>query len=245
MMPGAMDRGLFVTGTDTGVGKTLVTAALALAARDRGVNAGVMKPVACGIEPGQMEAGDTRFLREASGVSDPASDVSPQAFRAFRAPAVAARLEGREVDLAAVHAAYARLKTRHKALLVEGVGGVRVPIRPGFEVLDLIADLGLPALIVARSGLGTMNHTALTAGALAARGIPVIGFLLNDGADPVEDALAAENAAEIAALTGLDCLGRLRPDPLLETGRISPASVAGVGQAADRWLGPKTMEATA
>ncbi len=239
MMHSAVARGLFITGTDTGVGKTVAAAAVALAARARGVDAGVMKPIGCGLAPGETEHADTRFLREASGVAGAPSEITPLAFRAFRAPLVAARLEGREVDLAQVLAGVKRLAARHAALVVEGVGGVRVPIRPGVEVLDLIRDIGFPVLVVARSGLGTMNHTALTAEALASQGIPVLGFLLNDGAAAVADDLAAENAEAVTAMTGLACLGRLRPDPRVAWGEraLSPATVDAAASAVSRWLG--------
>ena len=232
MIRPAMGSALFVTGTDTGVGKTVVTAALALA-----TGAGVMKPIGCGVAQGEEEHADTRFLREASGSGDRPEEVTPLCFRAFRAPLVAARLEGRVVDLAPVWTVLERMRARHTLLLVEGVGGVRVPIAPGYEVLDFLRDAKMPALIVARSGLGTMNHTALTAEALSRRGIPVIGFVLNDGAAPCEDSLAQENAAVASAMTGLSCLGRLRPDPLVQAGRraLSPATVGAVSAAAMAW----------
>jgi dethiobiotin synthetase len=233
-----MTRGLFVAGTDTGVGKTVVAAAVVLAARARGVDAGVMKPIGCGMAQGTTEHGDTRFLREAACVEDAPPEITPLVFRAFRAPLVAARLERRDVELAPVLAGLKRLSARHAALVVEGVGGVRVPLRVGYEVLDLIQEIGFPVLIVARSGLGTMNHTALTAVALASRGIPVLGFLLNDGAAPVEDALASENAEAITAMTGLPCLGRVRPDPRVARGEreLSPVTVAAAAPVVARWL---------
>ena len=227
-----MNPALLVTGTDTGVGKTVAAAALAVAAR-----AGVMKPIGCGISPGQLEHADTRFLGDASGVDDSPSEITPLLFKAFRAPLVAARLEGKAVDLAPVWKAMERLRARHRALVVEGVGGIRVPLREGYEVRDFAKEAGLPVLIVARSGLGTMNHTALTAEALLSKGIPVLGFLFNDGASPVEDALAEENAVAVAAMTGLRFLGRLRPDPLVSSGKLSPASVAAMKETSARWLG--------
>ena len=227
-----MNPAILVTGTDTGVGKTVAAAALAAAAR-----AGVMKPIGCGLAPGETEHADTRFLRGNAKVSDLPSEVTPVVFKAFRAPLVAARLEGKDVDLAIVWKTMEVLRRRHRALVVEGVGGVRVPIREGYEVRDFAKEAGLLVLIVARSGLGTMNHTALTAEALAAKGIPVLGFLFNDGASPVGDDLASENAEALKAMTGLPFLGRVRPDPLVAEGRLSPATVAALKPAAERWLG--------
>ena len=230
MMPGRMGQALFITGTDTGVGKTVVTAALALA-----TGAGAMKPIGCGLAPGEAVHADTRFLMDMAGRGDPVSDVTPLCLRAFRAPWIAARLEGKAVDLDPVWAALERMRARHSKLLVEGVGGVRVPIRKGYEVRDFIRDSGMPVLLVARSGLGTLNHTALTLEALAARGIPVIGFVLNDGPASCEDALAGENAEAVRSMTGLCCLGRIRPDRSLVAGRISPETVGAVSGAAAAW----------
>ncbi len=229
--PATMGPAIFVVGTDTGVGKTVVAAALARAA-----GAGVMKPLSCGLEPGETVSADTRFLISASGSKDSPVEVSPATFQAFRAPLPAARLEAREIDLEVLRAGMELLRKRHRALVIEGVGGVRVPVAPGVELRDLIQAWGLQVLIVARSGLGTLNHTALTAEALASRGIPILGFLLNDGASPCEDAFAAENAALIREMTGLTDLGRLKPDPEVIRGRLSPASVSALAPAARRWL---------
>ncbi len=238
MIPPAMTApALFIVGTDTGVGKTVVTAALARASG----GAGVMKPIACGLEPGETISADTRFLISASGSKDAPPEVSPLALRAFRAPLPAARVEGVVIDLEALRKAMEHLRTRHRALLVEGVGGVRVPVTPGVEMADLVKSWGFPALIVARSGLGTLNHTALTADALKARGVTILGFLLNDGASSVEDGLALENAALIREMTGLACLGRLRPDPEVARGHLSSATVEALRPAADRWLARKAV----
>lgn len=218
---GPTGKALFIAGTDTGVGKTVAAAALAIAS-----GAGVMKPIACG-------GGDTEFLIGATGSRDPADRVTPVFLRAPRAPLVAARLEGREIDPAALLEAVAAMRARHRRLVVEGVGGVRVPICRSpilYEVRDLIRDLGLPAVIVARTGLGTINHAAMTFDALAERGVMVAGFLLNDGAASVEDDLAGENAEAIREMTGMACLGRIRPDPEVLAGRhaVSAATVEAV-----------------
>src|SRR5205823_4609969 len=122
--------GIFITGTDTGVGKTAVAAALAGALRSRGLDVGVMKPVQSGAErgPGGLVAPDGHFLAIAAGVEDPPEWVCPVCLEAPLAPSVAAEMEGREIDLGVVFAAYRALRERHDWLIVEGAGGICVPI---------------------------------------------------------------------------------------------------------------------
>ena len=167
---------LFVTGTDTGVGKTWVTAGLAAALRRRGVDVGVFKPVATGA---RTLSEDTALLKAAAGVDDPPALITPQLFRAPLAPSVAARLEKRAVDLRAVDRAWARLRSSHEVVLAEGVGGLLVPLRPRWPVAALVRRLKLPLLVVARPHLGTINHTALTVRAAEGFGLHVLGLVLN------------------------------------------------------------------
>ncbi|MDP2935542.1 MAG: dethiobiotin synthase, partial [Dehalococcoidia bacterium] len=150
-------RGIFVTGTDTGVGKTVVAAGLAAALKARGVNVGVMKPVQTGDYPG-----DAAVLRLAAGVDDPLNLILPCYLQAPLAPAVAALLGDRPVSPALIMEAFQELCQRHEFMIVEGVGGLMVPLLDGYSVADLIVAMGLPALVVARPGLGTINHTLLT-----------------------------------------------------------------------------------
>jgi dethiobiotin synthetase len=200
--------GLFVTGTDTGVGKTVVSCALARALRAGGFDVGVMKP----CETGVTAAGplDALALRAAAGADDPLEDVCPLAFALPAAPAVAARAEARTVDLGIVRKAAARLRACHDVLLVEGAGGALVPLAPGVAMADLALELALPVLVVARGALGTINHTLLTLEALASRGIALAGVVLSHGAS----ALSAPDAANLAWLRealGPRLLGELPP----------------------------------
>lgn len=172
-----MDRGCFITGTDTGVGKTAVTAALAVALVRRGIDVGVMKPIEAGS--GDGPASDAARLLAAAGSRDPLDQVSPCRFPAPLAPLAAARRTGSAVDLEAVVRAYEALARRHAFLLVEGVGGLLVPLTPEADVRDLIRRLGLPVLVVGRAGLGGVNHALLTLEALRAAGPPVVALLLN------------------------------------------------------------------
>jgi dethiobiotin synthetase len=193
-------RGLFVTGTDTGVGKTEVACALLEAARARGLDAVGMKPAQSGVGP--AEPSDAERLAAASGGSEPLEAVCPYSFGPPLAPAVAARVEGRAISFGRIVEAARALAARHEALLVEGAGGLLAPLTDRETYADLAAALALPALVVARAGLGTVNHTALTVEALRRRGLAVAGIVLNR-AGPDDDPSVPYNAGEIARLTGV------------------------------------------
>ena len=168
-----MTKGIFITGTDTGVGKTLIGCGIAHLLKSRGVKVGVMKPVSSGSRQ------DAVLLSKAADIQESLDIINPQFFKAALAPTVAASLERREIDMNAIYQAYWFLQKRYDFLIVEGAGGVKVPLGESTYMVDLIQALRLPALIVARAGLGTINHTLLTLDALAAEEIPVLGVLLN------------------------------------------------------------------
>jgi len=221
-------RGLFVTGTDTGVGKTEVAVALLGGHRARGVDVAGMKPAESGTPPGA--ASDAERLRAAAGGTDDPALVCPYRFAAPLAPAVAARLEGREVSFERVLECARELARRHAALLVEGAGGLLTPLTERHGYADLARALGLPVLVVARAGLGTVNHAALTCEALRARGLVVAGVILNralPGVDPSEP----HNVSAIERLTGARVLASLphEPDPGLRS-RLLPDRLAGAVQ---------------
>lgn len=199
-------RGLFVTGTDTGVGKTEVAAALVAGWRAAGLDVGAMKPAQSGLEEGVPSDADR--LRAAAGGGDPLELVCPYALHAPLAPGVAARLEGVEIDVGRILGAARALAARHAALVVEGAGGLLVPLAEGATYADLAVLLRLPVLVVARAGLGTVNHAALTCEALRARGLEVAGVVLNRPA-PAEDPSEPHNPAEIERLTGARVLATL------------------------------------
>lgn len=205
-------RGLFVTGTDTGVGKTIVTAAIAAALRADGLNVGVWKPVQSGAPLGSGVTDAERLLR-GSGIDERPEAVAPFTFAAPLTPLLAARGEGVELTLTALREAGEPLVRRYDALLVEGAGGVAVPLTKDAFVADLAARLALPVLIIARSGLGTVNHTLLTAAYLRHLGLTIAGAVLNDGAvNPAtggaDDPSVASNAKLIELYGGLKVLGR-------------------------------------
>ena len=179
-------RGIFVTATDTEVGKTFVAAGLARALKAQGVDVGVMKPVASGgtkTDSG-LVCDDARQLAEAADALDELALVNPVCLEAPLAPLVAARLEGTRVELGAVWRAYETLATRHEFLVVEGIGGLLVPIDEGATVLDLITMFRLPALVVTRPTLGTINHTLLTVRYAREHGVDVVGLVINAAERP-------------------------------------------------------------
>ena len=168
---------IFVTATDTGVGKTVTTAALAVALRRRGMSVGVMKPVETGVVKGRFS--DTGRLTGAAQVSESLDLVRPYAFRLPVAPLDAAWAERRTIKIPTIMRSYRELHAQHDLLLVEGVGGVHVPITPTMDVLDLIEKLKAPVLVVGRVGLGGVNHAMLTLNALRERKVPILALVLN------------------------------------------------------------------
>ncbi|HET7755515.1 MAG TPA: dethiobiotin synthase [Anaeromyxobacteraceae bacterium] len=206
MSASAPARGLFVTGTDTGVGKTEVACGLLRAWRAAGRDVAAMKPAQSGVEPGV--ATDAERLADAAATRDPVELVCPYSFAAPLAPAVAARVAGAEIDLGRILAAARELAGRHGSVLVEGAGGLLVPLTDRETYADLAVALAFPVLVVARTGLGTVNHTALTVEALRARGLAVAGIVLN-AATVARDPSEPYNAAEIERLTGAAVLGAI------------------------------------
>jgi len=218
------EPGIFVMGTDTGVGKTVVTAAIALAARERGRRVAMLKPAQTG-DDGTI-AGDTGFV---AGVAGGALEVAvPYRLRAPLAPAVAAALEGVRLDPAVVARAHADLAGRHDLVLVEAAGGALVPFSDGVDMAALAGLLGLPVVVVARPGLGTLNHTLLTLEALHRRGLTVLGVVVcGYPADPGLDALT--NPQALSRLTPVPLLGVIPHDPGIDTEAGRPGRLAEIG----------------
>ena len=204
-------RGVFITGTDTGVGKTIVAGGLAACLRARGVCVGVMKPFATGsiTYRGRAASSDALYLRRAAGCRHSLDLVNPVCLKAPLAPAVAARRERRSIDLDAVRQAFERLLDEHDLVIVEGVGGIAVPITEARLVGDLRDVFELPMWIVARPSLGTINHTLLTAEFARRRGWDVRGAVFNGGDPEMHGIAEATNPGVIEAWTGVPTLGRL------------------------------------
>ncbi len=176
-----MIKGIFVTGTDTGVGKTYIAAGVAAELRRRGINVGVMKPAetGCAARNGRLIPDDALRLMKVARVRDSLSLVNPYRFPKPLAPSMAADLEKKKINLERIVDAYRKLSKRHDFMIVEGAGGIMVPLSGHHTYCDLANMLDIPALIVARPGLGTINHTLLTILALKEKKVPVSGVVIN------------------------------------------------------------------
>lgn len=206
-----MPKGIFITGTDTGVGKTVVSAGLAMALRNRGMRVGVMKPVATGcFGDGRLVSADAVYLFEAAE-NEYAPLTSPVRFRNPVAPSIASIYEQKEVDLNSIRKAYHELQKHYDYLIVEGIGGMLVPIKKNYLVANMIREMNLPVLIVSHVSLGAINHTLLTVDSALIRGFLIKGIIFNRA--PLVNYSLAEltNPRVIHELTGLPVLGTL-PD---------------------------------
>jgi dethiobiotin synthetase len=212
-------KGIFITGTDTGVGKTHITAILAVALRQRELRVGVMKPVetGCPMENGQLQPLDSLFLRQISGCTAPQELVTPYTFAEPLAPALAAQHAEQNIDLDHIGECYEQLVNEHDIVLVEGAGGLLVPLTRDTYFLDLAARLELPILVVARNMLGTINHTTLTV-TVAKQRCQVSGIVLNTLIAGAQDQSQASNAEALRLWGGAPLLGEVSymPDITLE-----------------------------
>ncbi len=172
-------RGVFITATDTGVGKTLVASALVTCLTQRGIDVGVMKPIETGVSRATKARSDGVRLQRAAGTQDSMAEVCPYVFRLPVAPLSAARAERTTVQISTITRAFRALSQKHAFMVVEGVGGVCVPITASLSLLDLIHQMKLRAIVVGQSGLGGINHALLTLHALRRRKIPIVALVLN------------------------------------------------------------------
>ncbi len=171
----------FITGTDTGVGKTYVTARLIRRLRAQGLDTVGFKPICCGSRE------DAELLRAAADDALALNEVNPVWLRTPAAPYTAAMIENRPIDLALIRETFDDLRARHDSMLVEGVGGWLVPIERDYSVADLAAECALPVIVVVKNRLGALNHAALTVDHLRSRGLACAGLILNDGPPAAED----------------------------------------------------------
>jgi dethiobiotin synthetase len=203
-------RGLLVTGTDTGVGKTCVASLVARESRERGLQVGVYKPVCSGAEygaAGEPFWADLEALSRATDGTHAHDRICPQRFRAPVAPPVAARLEGREVNAELLRDGAHWWQGRVEMLIVEGVGGLLCPLSNSETVADLAEELQLPLLIVVRLGLGSINHALLTVEVAQSRHLPIAGIVLNEVERPQDAADERDEPAEISRRCGIPILG--------------------------------------
>jgi dethiobiotin synthetase len=225
-------RGCFVTGTDTGVGKTVVAAAIVAALRSRGSSVRVIKPVITGLDEAARPdwPHDHELLAKVAGAS--AHDVAPLRYGPAVSPHLAQRLSGRAIDARALRAAIVDGARDTDVLVVEGVGGLLVPITDSYSVRDLARDVGLPLVIAARPGLGTINHTLLTLEAARAEGLPVSGVVLTPWPE-------APSAVELSNRETIGRLGDVPVSTLPSIGKPTPEllTAAGALLPVDAWIG--------
>lgn len=241
-----MTQGIFITGTDTGVGKTLIAGGLAACCRRGGARVGVMKPVESGCRRTEqgLQPDDALFLKKMAASADALDDIVPYRLEQPLTPSVAAALSGIAIDLQVISSAYRRLAGHSDLVLVEGAGGLLAPITGHATGMDLIRLLQIPIIVVARNALGTINHTLLTVEHARRSGLIVLGVILNQCA-PAPDLSAETNPGIITELSGLPLLGvmpylpppvREDPSQLAEViGREVRMELLGLGQTgADR-----------
>ncbi len=195
---------LFLTGTDTGVGKTFVATLLVSALRRAGFDTVPMKPLCAG------DREDALALHRACEGALPLNTINPVWHRAPAAPYSAALIENRPADLALVRDTWQQLRERYRSIIVEGVGGWRVPIAPGVFVSDLAVEFGLPVAVVIRNRLGALNHALLTVEAVKQSGLPYAGAIFNE-AEPPADPATATNRAVLEELLGEPFLFVIEP----------------------------------
>ncbi len=222
-----MLKGLFITGTDTGVGKTVVTGGLARILKNQGITPGVMKPVetGCKKQKGRRIPRDGSFLKFMAGAGEPLEEIVPYRLLAPLAPYVAAEKEKINLEIPKIHRLYRQISSRYSVTLVEGAGGILVPVTRKHFMIDIIAKLNLPVLLVSRLGLGTLNHTLLTLACLKQRQIPVIGIILNDS-DDCRDQAAHSNPSILQQLSPVPVLGIIPYDKGLQPSRAKGRQIA-------------------
>lgn len=220
---------LFVTGTDTSVGKTYFCARLLEFLTSRGRDAAYQKWIATGVTGGLPE--DLAVCHAAVSQAIPASGIRklvPYCFKYPASPHLAAAMEETEVDPEVILAQHHLMAARHEWLVVEGVGGILVPLRRDLLLADLLARVKPRTLVVARSGLGTLNHTLLTLEALRSRNIPVLGVVFSDQHEEEDDRLVEDNLRTVEETGRTKVFGRLQRLP--DNGRAKSAFVP-VGEA--------------
>ena len=204
-------RGAFITGTGTGVGKTAVAAGLARALKRRKVNAGVMKPFATAnrVFSKKFKSQDTAILAKAAGVDDPDSELNPFFYSVAASPLLASQLKrGPQASIEKALQALQNLAKKHDVMIIEGIGGIMVPLTENETVADFTKKVGLPAIIVTTPVIGTLNHTLLTVMACKEYDIDIRGIIVNKM--PKTPSIAEQKAPEIIErLTGIQVLGTL------------------------------------
>ena len=204
-----MCKGFFVTGTDTGVGKTVIAGGLAAMLKSQGLDVGVMKPVATGGKEidGRIISEDAAFLMNMIDCQDPYDLVNPVCLAPALAPTVAARLSNKVIDMETVWKSFETLRAKHEFMIIEGIGGLLVPLSENFYVVDMAKRMNLPLIIVSRSGLGTINHTLLTISCALNKGLKIEGIIINNPDETCAGVAEKTNPSEIERCSGIPILG--------------------------------------
>jgi len=204
-----MARGFFITGTDTEVGKTVIAAAMIKAIGLLGLRAGGMKPIETGClrEGGVLIPLDGLFIKKFANMKDALERVTPCCLEKPLAPLPASEIEGITIDLGEIQRAFRELKEEYEAVVVEGIGGLLVPITKDYFVLDLARDFALPVIVVSRPGLGTINHAMLTVNYAIKEGLDVAGIIINYSRPPEGTIAEATNPEVIRQISGAPLIG--------------------------------------
>lgn len=205
-----MGKGIFITGTDTGVGKTFFTCGLAEIFRDSGYKVGVMKPAetGCSQKDGKLFPEDAVRLKKASGCEVPLETICRYPLREPLTPSLAAERQGVRIDIDRLAGTYNEINSTHDITLVEGAGGLLAPLLPSYTYADLARLLKLPLIVVAPNRLGVINHLLLTLEHASCKGLRVLGYILNQMDS--QPSLAAEtNREALFTLTAVPCAGEL------------------------------------
>jgi len=201
------NKGLFITGTDTEIGKTVVTSIIGAILKEEGIDFGVFKPVQTGVEKGICP--DLKVYKLFFEPDDMEEEIIPIKLKAPQAPTISAKLENNTIHIEKILQSFYILKQKHKNLLIEGIGGIMVPLTGEVLVYDFIKKTGLPAVVVTRPYLGTINHTCLTLSVLKHIGIKVAGIIFNRVND-IEDNIFQKVEEEIKRISNVPVLGYLR-----------------------------------
>ena len=204
-----MYRGFFIAGTDTGVGKTIMAGAMIKALSFLGHRVGAMKPVesGCGREGGLLVPFDGMFLKQTAHMDEPVTLVTPCCFESPLAPLAASELDKKEVDIPEIRRAFKGLSAKYRAIILEGIGGLMVPVKKDYYVVDMAKEFGLPLLLVARPGLGTVNHTMLSIRCALDEGLEVAGVVINYSKPPQESLAEKTNPKLLAQICPVPIIG--------------------------------------
>ena len=211
----------------SGVGKTVVAAGIVRALTVLGYKTAVMKPIetGCRKEGEMLIPADGMYLKSIAGISGNIHRITPYTFSQPLSPLMAAMLDGRTIELEGIFNAYRMLSKQFDTVVVEGIGGLYVPILKDYFVADLARDIQLPLIIVARPTLGTLNHTMLTIHYALSKGIQIAGLVLNSSSEPKKDIAEKTNHEALKAITDIPIIGRFPYLHVLDEENVDKAAL--------------------